>query len=199
MEIITSQVVETPEKCRLDLYLTGILPDWTRSQIKLQIAGGGVTLNGKIITKSGYIVKDGDELDLNFKQDEISAEPEDIALDIVYEDDDIAVINKPQGMAVHPAPGSKNHTLVNALLFHFKNLSDINSSIRPGIVHRIDKDTSGLLVVAKNNFAHENLARQIGEHSAHRHYIALVEGNLKQNSGKIETYIARDKNDRTKM
>ena len=199
MEIISSQVVETPEKCRLDLYLTSILPDWTRSQIKLQISGGGVKINGKEVTKSGYVVKDGDSLDLNFKQEEISAEPEDIDLDIVYEDDDMAVINKPQGMVVHPAPGSKNHTLVNALLYHFNNLSDINSKIRPGIVHRIDKDTSGLLVVAKNNFAHENLAKQIGEHSAHRHYLALVEGNVRDESGTIQTNIARDPKDRTKM
>lgn len=198
MELISSQTVETSEKCRLDVYLASQLSDWSRSQIKLQIDGGGVKVNGKIANKPGQLVKDGDTLDLNFKQEEISAEPEDISLDIVYEDEDMAVINKPQGMVVHPAPGSTSHTLVNALLFHFENLSS-GDTIRPGIVHRIDKDTSGLLIVAKNNLAHENLAKQIGEHSAHRHYLALVEGNLKNDSGKIQTKIARDKSDRKKM
>ena len=199
MKLKTDEVVETASKVRLDVYLSENLPDWSRSQIKLQIENGGVEVNGKQITKAGYLVKDGDKLSLNFETQELSAEPENIPLDIVYEDEQIAVINKPQGMVVHPAPGSKNHTLVNALLFHFENISDGTDKIRPGIVHRIDKDTSGLLVVAKNNIAHENLAKQIGEHSAFRHYLALVEGVVKDNEGTIDAPIARDPKDRKKM
>ena len=199
MKLKTDEVVETACKVRLDVYLSENLPDWSRSQIKLQIENGGVEVNGKQITKAGYLVKDGDKLSLNFETQELSAEPENIPLDIVYEDEQIAVINKPQGMVVHPAPGSKNHTLVNALLFHFENISDGTDKIRPGIVHRIDKDTSGLLVVAKNNIAHENLAKQIGEHSAFRHYLALVEGVVKDNEGTIDAPIARDPKDRKKM
>lgn len=201
MELYTTEKVEIAEKMRLDKWLTDNFADWSRSQIKLQIEGGGVCVNGKQITKAGYIIKDGDTLDLNFKQENkpLTAEAEQIDLDIVYEDGDMAVINKPQGMVVHPAPGSYNHTLVNALLYHFESISDGSSSIRPGIVHRIDKDTSGLLVVAKNNFAHENLAAQIGEHLAFRHYIALLEGNLKQDAGTINQPIGRDKSDRKKM
>ena len=200
MKLKTDEVVEAASKVRLDVYLSENLPDWTRSQIKLQIENGGVEVNGKQITKAGYLVKDGDKLSLNFETQELSVEPENIPLDIVYEDEQIAVINKPQGMVVHPAPGSKNHTLVNALLFHFgKEISDGTDKIRPGIVHRIDKDTSGLLVVAKNNIAHDNLAKQIGEHSAFRHYLALVEGVVKDDEGTIDAPIARDPKDRKKM
>ena len=200
MRLKTDEKVESPQKIRLDVYLAENLTDWSRSQIKLQIDNGGVDVNGKQVTKAGYLVKDGDKLSLNFETEELLAEPEDISLDIVYEDEDIAVINKPQGMVVHPAPGSKNHTLVNALLFHFgKEISDGTDKIRPGIVHRIDKDTSGLLVVAKNNLAHENLAKQIAEHSAFRHYLALVEGVVKEDEGTIDAPIARDSKDRKKM
>lgn len=201
MELITTEKVELDEKTRLDKWLADNFADWTRSQIKLQIENGGVCVNGKNVDKAGFIIKDGDILDLNFKQNNIPlvAEAENIKLDIIYEDDDMAVINKQQGMVVHPAPGAYNHTLVNALLYYFEKISDGTSPIRPGIVHRIDKDTSGLLVVAKNNTAHENLAKQIGEHSAHRHYIALLEGNLKEDSGIVDKPIGRDKNDRKKM
>lgn len=201
MNLHTTEKVEISEKMRLDKWLAENFTDWTRSQIKLQIENGGVCLNGKPITKAGYIIKDGDLLDLNFSLENkpLVAEPENINLDVVYEDCDMAIINKPQGMVVHPAPGSYNHTLVNALLFHFEKISQGSSAIRPGIVHRIDKDTSGLLVVAKNNVAHENLAAQIGEHSAFRHYIALLEGNLKTDEGTIIQPIGRDKSDRKKM
>lgn len=201
MELKTSEIVEIDEKMRLDKWLAENFSNWSRSQIKLQIENGGVCVNGKIVCKAGYIIKDGDLLDLNFKQNNIPllAEAEDIKLDIVYEDDDMAVINKPQGMVVHPAPGSYSHTLVNALLYYFDHISDGTSSVRPGIVHRIDKDTSGLLVVAKNNKAHESLAKQIGKHSAFRYYIALLEGNLKEDSGTIDKPIGRDKTDRKKM
>lgn len=201
MELNTIETVQLSEKMRLDKYLAENLDDWTRSQIKLQIENGGVLVNGKPIDKAGYIIKDGDEIQLKFTQNiqSLTAEPENIHLDIVYEDDDMAVINKPQNMVVHPAPGAYNGTLVNALLYHFDKISDGTNPIRPGIVHRIDKDTSGLLVVAKNNVAHEKLAGQIGKHSAFRHYIALVEGNLKQDEGTIDQPIGRDKTDRKKM
>lgn len=190
-------VSDLDEKVRLDKLLAG-LTDWTRSQIKLQIDGGRALVNGKK-EKAGFLVKNGDKISLMFAKQEISASPEEIPLDIVYEDDDLAVINKPQGMVVHPAPGSYNHTLVNALLFYFDKLGDSQNSIRPGIVHRIDKDTSGLLVVAKNDFAHASLSAQIAEHSCFRHYLALLEGNLKENSGTVETFIGRSSADRKVM
>ncbi len=198
-ELNSSFVVEDTSKPRLDAYLSDNLSDWTRSQIKLQISDGGVQVNGKVVTKAGQVLKNGDQITLCFKTKELSAEPENIALDIIYEDDYLAIINKPQGMVVHPAPGSVNHTLVNAILYHFDSISKGSGNIRPGIVHRIDKDTSGLLVVAKNNQAHENLAKQIAEHSAFRHYLALVEGTLKNDEGTITGDIGRDKTDRKKM
>lgn len=200
MKLTSEQVVEVDEKTRLDVYLADSLPDWSRSQIKLQIEKGGVCVNQKVVLKAGYIVSNGDKLTLNFATEEMTAQPENIPLNIVYEDDDIAVINKPQGMVVHPAPGSKNHTLVNALLYHFgSEISDGTDNIRPGIVHRIDKDTSGLLVVAKNNFAHEKLASQIAQHSAKRHYLALVEGTIKDQEGTIDKPLGRNPKDRKQM
>ena len=198
LELNSEIVVEDiEEKTRLDVYLT-MVTDWTRSQIKIQIDAGKVLVNGKT-QKPGFLVKSGDRLSLKFSKEEISAEPEDIPLDIVYEDDDFAIINKPQGMVVHPAPGAYNHTLVNALLYHFDSLSKSDDNIRPGIVHRIDKDTSGLLVVAKNDKAHLSLSKQIAEHSCFRHYLALLEGNLKDDSGTVSTYIKRSDVDRKMM
>ena len=201
MDLKTQQIAELTEKVRLDKWLAENFDSWTRSQIKLQIESGGVIVNGKAVLKAGFIIKNNDLIELNFSQNNqpITAEPENIKLHIVYEDADMAVINKPQGMVVHPAPGSYNHTLVNALLYHLNSISDGSSNIRPGIVHRIDKDTSGLLVVAKNNTAHLNLAKQIGEHSAFRHYLALVEGVVKQDEGIINQPLARDKADRKKI
>lgn len=195
----TIDIQDLEGKERLDVFLaeeTG----WTRSQVKIQIDNGKVLVNGKT-QKAGFLVKNDDKIVLSFSKDifDSKAEPENIPLDIVYEDDDFAIINKPQGMVVHPAPGAYNHTLVNALLFHFEHLSGENGSIRPGIVHRIDKDTSGLLVIAKNDKAHASLAGQIAEHSCFRHYIALLEGNLKQDSGTVETFIARDPKNRKMM
>ena len=200
IELNSSIVVEgLEEKERLDVFLSNET-NWTRSQIKIQIDNGKVLVNGKT-QKAGFLLKNDDKIVLSFSKDvfDTKAEPEDIPLDIIYEDEDFAIINKPQGMVVHPAPGAYNHTLVNALLFHFENLSGVNSSVRPGIVHRIDKDTSGLLVVAKNDRAHLSLASQIAEHSCFRHYLALLEGNLKQDEGTIETFIARDRKDRKMM
>lgn len=192
-------VEDLPEKERLDIFLSNET-GWTRSQVKLQIDNNKVLVNGKT-QKAGFLVKNSDKIELSFSKDVLDskAEPEDIPLEIVYEDEDFAIINKPQGMVVHPAPGAYNHTLVNALLFHFENLSQGSDTIRPGIVHRIDKDTSGLLVVAKNDMAHASLAGQIAEHSCFRHYLALLEGNLKNDTGTIETFISRDKKDRKMM
>lgn len=192
-------VEDLTAKTRLDVFLS-TETGWTRSQVKLQIENDRVKVNGKP-AKSGFLLKNGDTVELSFSKEvlETNAEPEDIALDIVYEDDDLAIINKPQGMVVHPAPGAYNHTLVNALLYHFENLSHGSDKIRPGIVHRIDKDTSGLLVVAKNDKAHENLAKQIAEHTCFRHYLALVQGRLSEDFGRIETYISRSKTDRKMM
>ena len=198
LELNSEFIVEDlEEKTRLDVYLASIT-DWTRSQIKHQIDNKKALVNGKN-QKAGFLIKNNDLITLKFSKDEISAEPENIPLDIVYEDDDFAIINKPQGMVVHPAPGSYNHTLVNALLYHFENLSNNNDNIRPGIVHRIDKDTSGLLVVAKNDNSHLSLAGQIAEHSCFRHYLALLEGNLKDDEGTIETFISRSTSDRKMM
>jgi len=193
------EVQDLDEKIRLDVFLSGET-GWTRSQIKLQIDAQKVLVNGKV-QKAGFMVKNGDIVKVSFSKEvlELNAEAENIPLDIVYEDDDFAIINKPQGMVVHPAPGAYNHTLVNALLYYFENLSKGSGDIRPGIVHRIDKDTSGLLVVAKNDKAHASLAAQIAEHSCFRHYLALLEGNLKQDKGTVETFIARNPNDRKQM
>ena len=198
---LNSEIVvqDLDEKMRLDIFLA-LETGWTRSQVKIQIDSGKVFVNEKT-QKSGFLIKNNDKIKLFFEKSvlDIKAEPENIPLDIVYEDDDFAIINKPQGMVVHPAPGAYNHTLVNALLFHFESLSQDGDNIRPGIVHRIDKDTSGLLVVAKNDKAHASLAAQIAEHSCRRHYIALLEGNLKDDEGRIETYIGRSDKDRKMM
>ena len=183
---------------RLDVFLADVLDDWTRSQIKKQIDNKGAFINGKQ-AKAGNGIKAGDEVSISFTK-EVGLEdvlPENIPLDIVYEDEHILVINKPQGMVVHPAPGNYEHTLVNALLYHFNNLSNTDST-RPGIVHRIDKDTSGLLVVAKNNNAHNSLAAQFADHSSRRTYVALLEGKLKEEKGTVHTLLNRDKNDRKK-
>lgn len=190
--------LEEKNSVRLDVYLAEVLEEWTRSQIKKQIDSKNAIVNGKP-RKAGFALKSGDIVSISFNK-EVGLEdvsPENIPLDIIFEDDDIVVINKKQGMVVHPAPGNYEHTLVNALLYHFKNLSQ-EGSIRPGIVHRIDKDTSGLLVVAKNDKAHVDLALQIAEHSAKRTYVALLEGNLKSEQGTIETFLDRDKRDRKK-
>ena len=192
-------VEDLDDKTRLDVFLANET-DWTRSQIKLQIAAGKVLVNDKA-QKAGFLIKNGDIVKISFSKEVIAvnAEAEDIPLNVIYEDDDFAIINKPQGMVVHPAPGAYNHTLVNALLFYFDNLSNKSDNIRPGIVHRIDKDTSGLLVIAKNDKSHASLASQIAKHSCFRHYLALLEGNLKNDNGTIETFIARNPNDRKQM
>lgn len=189
---------DTNEPIRLDVYLSTLFPSITRSHIKNMIEDGHITVNGGN-KKSGYMLRRNDEikvLDIEPKKCDVSAE--NIPLDIVYEDDDCAVINKPQGMCVHPAVGNYSGTLVNALLFNLHDLSGINGVIRPGIVHRIDKDTSGLLIVAKNDVAHVNLSKQISTKACRRIYYALVDGIVKSDSGVIETCIDRDPKNRLK-
>lgn len=184
---------------RADVAVCSHLDGFTRSAVKKLFDDGRVEINGKI-AKASRPVEAGDEIAVNLPDPKISAvRAEDIPIDIVYEDDDIAVVNKPQGLTVHAGNGNEDGTLVNALLFRLKNLSGIGGEIRPGIVHRIDKNTSGLLVVAKNDLSHVNLAKQIAERTCHRTYIALLEGNLKDDEGTVTTYIGRSPSDRVKM
>ena len=185
---------------RLDAFLAQSIEGITRSRVKNSIEKGLVKVGGKEQKKSGYSLKEGDLVEISFEEPvELSAIPQDLPIDIVYEDEDLVVINKAQGMVTHPATGSPDGTLVNALLFHVKDLSGINGVLRPGIVHRLDKDTSGLIMVAKNDFAHLSLSTQIAEKSAKRYYIALVDGNIKEDDGIIEQPIARHHTDRKKM
>ena len=184
---------------RADVYLSEKLVGRTRSSIKKLFESGYVTVNGKIAKPSQKITA-GESVEVVLPDAvEYCAKPEDIPLDIVYEDEDIAVVNKPQGMTVHLGNGNIDGTLVNALLFRLDSLSGINGVIRPGIVHRIDKDTSGLLVVAKNDTAHLSLSEQIAKKTCKRTYLALLEGNLKTDSGTVTTYIGRSPQDRVKM
>ena len=171
----------------------------TRSAVKKLADEGRLFCDG-VPVKAGHVLKAGCRVSLDVPPPRaVRAEPEDIPVEVLYEDGDIAIINKPRGMAVHAGAGRVNGTLVNALLYRLKSLSSINGEIRPGIVHRIDKDTTGLLVVAENDAAHLSLARQIAEKSCRREYLALLEGVLKEESGRVETLIGRDPKDRLKM
>ncbi len=183
---------------RLDLFIAEAL-NVSRSHAKKLIDDGEITKDGKTLSSS-LKVKLGDEITVDIPEPkQLDLTPQDIPIDIVYQDDDIAVINKAQGITVHSGGGTNGGTLVNALLFHLDKLSSINGVIRPGIVHRIDKDTSGLLVVAKNDKAHISLAEQISTKRAKRYYIALLEGVLKEDEGTITTKISRSKTDRKMM
>lgn len=191
-------IVDDIQAQRIDVYLMEKL-DITRSKAQKLIKDGSVRVNDKEV-KASYLIKENDVINIDeIKEEDTSIVPEKIDLDIVYEDDDIIVINKPNGMVVHPAAGNRSGTLVNALLYHFKNLSKVNGDERPGIVHRIDAYTTGLLVVAKNDKAHEKLAKQLEEKTTHRKYIALVWGVIKADTGTIDAPIGRDLNDRKKM
>jgi len=184
---------------RIDKFLSSELSEFTRSQIQMMIEEGLVTVNNKVI-KSNYKLKINDEITVLIKEPELTdIEPQDIPLDVVYEDSDIIVINKPSGMVVHPALGNYKNTLVNALLFHCKDLSGINGKIRAGIVHRIDKDTSGLLVACKNDLAHKNLSEQFMEHKVNKIYYCLVNGVIPHNIGLIDAPIGRDPQSRQQM
>lgn len=183
-------------KTRIDKYLADRMTDVSRSQIQLWIGDARVLVNGAAV-KANYKLLENDRIELSIPEPE-SAEivPEDIPLDVVYEDSDVIVVNKPRGLVVHPAPGHASGTLVNALMYHCRDLSGINGELRPGIVHRIDKDTSGLLMAAKNDRAHASLASQLKEHSVTRRYIALVHGNLSHDQGTVDAPIGRDPGDR---
>ncbi len=200
MNEILIDVPQEYEGERIDKFLSILLKDSSRNSIQKLIEDGKVLANGNTVNKK-YKVKTDDEITvLPSELKPLDAEPENIPLDIVYEDDDLLVVNKPRGMVVHPAPGNYSGTLVNALLYHCKDsLSGINGILRPGIVHRIDKDTSGLLIVAKNDKAHLGLAEQIKEHSFTREYNAVIVGHLKDNEGTVNAPIGRNPKDRKKM
>ncbi len=185
---------------RIDTVVALSIDTLTRSAVQKLIVDGNVFVNEEIVAKN-YKAKSGDIIKVTIPVPVLlNVEPQDIKLDVVYEDDDLLVVNKPKGMVVHPAPGNPDGTLVNALMFHCgDSLSGINGVIRPGIVHRIDKDTSGLLIVAKNDFAHLNLAEQIKEHSFTRKYKAVVHGNIKDDEGTIDAPLGRSPKDRKKM
>ena len=180
---------------RLDKFLTDVL-DVSRSQVTKMIKAKEVLVNGKSV-KPGFMLKENDVVIVNHV-DEDGIKPEKMALDIVYEDDDVIVVNKANGVVVHPGAGNHSGTLVNGLLYHTK-LSDINGEVRPGIVHRIDAYTTGLLMVAKNNKAHEILAEELAQKKTYRKYVALVWGVIESDSGEIDAPIGRSKNDRKKM
>ena len=185
------------EAARLDVFAaekSGL----TRSYIKQLIDGGNVTLNGSVV-KSGYAVKAGDTVQITVPDPITEIVPQDIPLEIIYEDGDIAVINKQQGLTVHPGGGADDNTLANALMFRLKSLSTINGVVRPGIVHRLDKDTSGVMVVAKNDEAHLSLAAQFENRTAEKIYTALLEGVVKEDRGTIKTLIDRNPKDRKLM
>lgn len=187
------------EGLRLDKFLSNRYPDLSRVYLQKLIQEDEVFVNGKK-EKASYKVKENDLIDIgDLEVNELELEAQNIPLDIVYEDEDIIVINKEQGMIVHPAPGVYKDTLVNALLYHCKDLSSINGVKRPGIVHRIDKDTSGLLVVAKNDHSHEFLSNQLKDKTMNREYYALVHGVINENKGRINAPIGRDLKNRIKM
>ncbi len=197
--IHTFTVASADTKTRLDIFLSQKLPELTRSRIKKLIEDGQTSLNNKP-AKAGVKIKTGDQIGITIPAPQpIKAEPEKIPLDIVYEDRHIIVINKPHGLAVHPGAGRAKGTLVNALLYHCKDLSGIGGALRPGIVHRIDKDTSGVLVVAKTDKSHQFLSKQFKEHSMKRRYLALVWGMVKNDEGTIDLPIGRHVSERKKM
>ena len=199
MEEIILKVTEDNNGERIDKYLSTVIEGKTRSFIQGLIEDKAITVNGKIV-KSNYKLKTNDEIVVILPEPiELDVKAENIDLNIVYEDSDVIVVNKPKNMVVHPAPGNYTGTLVNGLLYHCKDLSGINGVIRPGIVHRIDKDTTGILVIAKNDEAHNSLAKQFKDHSIKREYYALVEGRFSKESGTVDKPLGRNKKDRLKM
>lgn len=191
-------ITENEAGQRADVGLASLL-ELTRSNMQKLLEDGRAVKGSKVL-KANYKLKVGDEIIVTLPEPQpLDVQPENIPIDIIYEDEDVVVVNKARGMVVHPAAGNYNGTLVNALLYHCKNLSGINGVIRPGIVHRLDKDTSGIMICAKNDAAHVSLSEQIQSKTAKRTYMAVVRGNIKTDSGVIETLIARDKNDRKKM
>jgi 23S rRNA pseudouridine1911/1915/1917 synthase len=190
----------TGESERLDRWLADQLPDWSRSRLQKLVEQGQVTLNGQICTSKKATVQAGDRIHLTIPAaTPLALEPENIPLDILYEDDELIVLNKPAGLVVHPAPGHESGTLVHALLAHCPNLAGIGGVQRPGIVHRLDKDTSGAIVIAKTDRAHQHLQAQLKAKTAQREYLAIVYGSPATNSGTIDLPIGRHPIDRKKM
>ena len=200
MNKIVITVPEEADGARADKFLAEAIDHLTRSALQKLISAGNVEIDGKVIAKS-RVIKEGEDISVLIPDAvSLDVEAENIPINIYYEDDDLLVVYKPKGMVVHPAPGNHNGTLVNALLWHCKDsLSGINGVLRPGIVHRIDKDTSGLLLVAKNDFAHVHLAKQIKEHSLNRIYQAIVYGVNMDDEGDVDAPIGRSTKDRKKM
>ena len=200
MDFFTAAPEEDEIGKRIDVYIAEYKEELSRSRVQKLIENGLVTVNGKAV-KSNYKLRKGDILEVEIPDPEpLEIEAEDIPLDIIYEDKDVVIVNKPQGMVVHPAPGHYSGTLVNALMYHCKDdLSGINGQMRPGIVHRIDKDTSGVLMIAKSDAAHNSLAQQLAVHSITRKYYAVVCGNIKEDSGTVDKPIGRSPKDRKKM
>lgn len=199
-KFLTLQVTPEQENLRLDQYLAETL-NFSRSYLQKLIKTEYVTVNGNFVTKSKVPVHIDDEIKIVLPEPEqLKIQPENLNLDILYEDEDILIVNKPKNMVVHPAPGHMNHTLVNGLLYHCNGkLSAINGVLRPGIVHRIDKDTTGALVVCKNDLAHRSLAEQLSVHSITRKYNAIVYHNFTEEEGTIDTFIGRHPVQRKKM
>lgn len=191
------EITKENENTRLDQFLANTT-EYSRSKITNLIKEEKILVNGKKV-KAGYLVKENDKIEINYEEESMQALPEKMDLDIIYEDKDVIVVNKANGIVVHPACGNKNGTLVNGLLYHSKNLSSVNGEFRPGIVHRIDADTTGLLMVAKNDKAHNILAEQLKEKTTHRIYYALVWGVINNETGTIDAPIGRDTRDRKKM
>jgi len=199
MDVVTFHIEEEYDRERIDKVIAALNEEWSRSQVQQWIKDGFVTVDGKTV-KANYKCSAGDEVTITLPEPEpLDVEPEEMNLDIYYEDTDVLVVNKPRGMVVHPAPGHMRGTLVNGLLAHCKDLSGINGVLRPGIVHRIDKDTSGLLMVAKNDMAHESLVNQLVHKTVTRKYKAIVHGVIPHDYGTIDAPIGRDKHDRQSM
>lgn len=199
MTVVTYTMEEQQQGERIDKAVSSVQTEWSRTQIGNWITEGIVKVNGETV-KAKYKVKAGDVVEITVPEAEpLDVLAENLALDIVYEDADVLVVNKPKGMVVHPAPGHLTGTLVNGLMYHCKDLSGINGIMRPGIVHRIDKDTSGLLMVAKNDVAHESLVDQLVKKTVTRKYTALVHGHIAHDKGTIDAPIGRDQKDRQKQ
>lgn len=200
MEPILLRASEESKNQRLDAFLASSLDGLTRSQATRLIESGEVAVDGKSVSKS-YKLAGGEDVAVTLPEPEpVEAVPQDIPLDVVYEDADVIVVNKPSGMVVHPAPGHPDGTLVNALLYHCAGtLSGVGGTLRPGIVHRIDRDTTGLLIVAKNDFAHRRLAAQLSDHTLRRTYECIVRGGFREDSGTVNAPIGRDPRDRKRM
>lgn len=198
-EVVQVTVAEEQKNERIDKFVAGINNEWSRTQVQQWIKDDVVTVNGKAV-KGNYKVKENDKITVTIPEpEELDIQPEDMSLEIYYEDADVLVVNKPRGMVVHPAPGHTSGTLVNGLMHHCTDLSGINGVMRPGIVHRIDKDTSGLLMVAKNDMAHESLVNQLVAKTVTRRYKAIVHGVIPHDKGTIDAPIARDKKERQSM